>query len=420
VRRETNENYWFEVSEEMPLHILTVTDDFPPYIGGMATHAWELSKALAKLGHEVTVLTAAKLCRNPTRFLRTHQEREQGVHIVHVGAIGFFRRRQIDRSVARYILQAEQTARTAQQQTILHFHELHRPARFRWGTSLPIVWTNHSSDFLEEFEKAECHARLKEEMSQIDWITAPSVELGDKVAMLGYIKDRITYIPNAVDTEHFSPASDQSAGIGGKKVVLICARRFARKNGLHVYLDALDRLDNETLGKCILKFAGNPTEGNPYVDSLLERISALRSRVEVALLGQVTNAQMPSVYRSADISVLPSLMEATSITGLESMSCGLPLVATNVGGIPDLVEHGINGLLCPPNDAAALAANLELLINSPSKRRVMGTAGRQRAIERFSWPVIAERYVDVYRAAALKPNRSSDRDAHSPTNRAYR
>ena len=114
-------------------------------------------------------------------------------------------------------------------------------------------------------------------------------------------------------------------------------------------------------------------------------------------LGNVPNPQMPLIYRAADISVLPSFMEATSITGLESMATGLPLVGTRVGGIPVLIEDGTSGRLVSPGKPGEIAAAIDQLVEDAALRKAMGQAGRRSAVENFSWGHIAEQTVEVYR-----------------------
>lgn len=107
---------------------------------------------------------------------------------------------------------------------------------------------------------------------------------------------------------------------------------------------------------------------------------------------------MPEIFRSADISVLPSLAEATSIAGLEAMASGLALVGTNVGGIPTIIYDGVTGLIVPPRDPAALAEALDSLCANSETRKAMGQAARARVEAEFSWPKIAEETRHIYEA----------------------
>ena len=93
---------------------------------------------------------------------------------------------------------------------------------------------------------------------------------------------------------------------------------------------------------------------------------------------------MPDILAAADLSVLPSLSEGLPNAVLESMAAGVPVVATSVGGTPELVEDGVTGLLVPPRDAEALAVAIARLIGNPALARRFGEAGRRRVHDRFS------------------------------------
>jgi len=392
------------------INILQITDDFPPQIGGMAAHAWELSKALVRLGHRVTVLTAVRQHIRNSRFVLEERRTHNGVQVVNLGFPLFLRRYRkwyLNRRLRRHI------GAFCQQYTdvVLHVHERTRPSGLRTiAGGAPLVFTNHSSMFLADFEDVRNWARLRLMAESCDWITAPSRELCVKTAALGYPEKRLTYIPNGVDTGRFRRNSqskdrvlvldDNVIRVARGACVILCARRFGYKNGLHVYLDALEAMPPDVRSGCVLVFAGNrPGQDGEYGQEISRRIEALSCKVECHLLGPVRNEAMPRVYQIADISVLPSLKEATSITGLESLASGVPIVGTNVGGIPEIVEHGVNGLLSPPEDSAALVQNLTRLITDKELRRAMGSEGRRIVEERFSWQQIAERFVEVYRNA---------------------
>ena len=133
---------------------------------------------------------------------------------------------------------------------------------------------------------------------------------------------------------------------------------------------------------------------------MLEELEHLPPGIRVVKLGQVPSDDMPSYYRAADFSVLPSLVEATSIAGLESMASGVPLIGTNVGGIPAIIQNEIDGLLVPSEDPHALAQAIRSMIGDPDKRRVMGDRAREATISRFSWDIISRKTTEIYERAA--------------------
>ena len=114
----------------------------------------------------------------------------------------------------------------------------------------------------------------------------------------------------------------------------------------------------------------------------------------VLFLGNKRHEEIVVYYGAADFSILPSLMEATSISGLEAMAAGLPLVGTSVGGIPELISHGDNGLLCRPADPEDLADKISQLLSGDL--RAMGARSRRMVEERFDWRQIAAATVQAY------------------------
>jgi glycosyltransferase involved in cell wall biosynthesis len=389
------------------MHIVFVTDDYPPSIGGMATHAAELSRALAEAGQQVTVLTASELLRGASRLrFRDGVEVIGNLRRVQLGAMGIRRLAQV-RYRTRRILRS--LAREDTGSTVVHVHEIEAPRRYRPMTALPMVWTNHSSMFLQAYDRDE-RAALAGIVESCDWITAPSRELADKVATLGYPTGRISYVPNGVDVATFAPPATARRR---DRCVFIAARRFAWKNGLHVLLDAIAVLPAALQGRVSFLLAGDAGQQDEYAVSLRGRIDSLvRSGWDVQNLGAIPHAEMRSHYAESDVALLPSFMEATSIAGLEAMACGLPLLGTNVGGIPEIVDPMRTGVLCEPGDVRALADAIHMLALDPGLRARLGGAGRERAVQHFSWPALARRYIEVYeRCLTAGPHRGAEHAA---------
>ena len=123
-------------------------------------------------------------------------------------------------------------------------------------------------------------------------------------------------------------------------------------------------------------------------------------------LGWVPNTDLPRFYRAAVASVIPSLEEGFGIPAAEAMGCELPVVASDAGGLPEVVEDGVTGYVVPKGDADALADALHSLLDDPDLGRRMGVAGRNRSLERFSWELTAEKIEAVYDSLQAKEPRS--------------
>jgi glycosyltransferase involved in cell wall biosynthesis len=134
----------------------------------------------------------------------------------------------------------------------------------------------------------------------------------------------------------------------------------------------------------------------PEENKLKELVKELNIEENVNFLGYISGIKKYSYYKSADVCVFPSIYEAFGIVLLEAMACGKPVVASNVGGIPFVVEEGKTGLLFESGNVEDLADKIVTILKDEELREKMGEAGRERAKE-FTWDKIAERTVEVYK-----------------------
>lgn len=395
------------------MRILTVSEDFFPSIGGIAAHVQGLSAALRRGGHDVRVLTRRRL--PPGRNLAVWRRQEFAYDGVPVTAlpIMYSPRNALLRLqlTTRFAGAAARAARSMPADVVTFHHYYYDPdvvaaqARHR-----PVVFTNHSSQFLDEAARDETvRRRLLARFAFAHAVIAPSAELVEATRACGFPADRVHYVPNGVDPERFAPRAEARADVGralgldATQPIVLCARRPVPKNGVAYFVAALERL--AAAGRaCTVLFAGLAAEPQPaeleYTTALRRAVLALPPTITVRLLGSVPNDRMPALHAAADLAVLPSLLEATSIAGLETMASGTPLVGTTVGGIPEIVAHGETGLLVPPRDPAALAEALSWLLDDAARRDAMGAAARARVLREFSWEAVAERSLRVYERAA--------------------
>ena len=215
---------------------------------------------------------------------------------------------------------------------------------------------------------------------------------------------------DGVDVDRFQPVVDPPP----RK--LLFTGRVAPDKGVHVLCDAFRELrvrfpdvELELVGPEALvpremqvALSNDPLVraldvfyGRSYVEELRQRLGEDAGAVRIS--GLVPADRMPERYATATIAVLPSFEEAFGLPIVEAMATGLPVVATRVGGIPDIVVDGRTGLLVPPGDARELAAALGRLLDDPALARQLGIAGRERVVELYSWDVLAERTLELYR-----------------------
>jgi starch synthase len=220
--------------------------------------------------------------------------------------------------------------------------------------------------------------------------------------------ERVQVIHNGVDTAVYRPLRAEGAlraqGVDPAAPYAIFVGRVTRQKGLQHLLGAARRLP---AGRQVVVCAG--AADTPELAAEIERLAAeVRSRGArlVWLEGILPREVVIPLLSGATVFVCPSIYEPFGLVNLEAMACATAVVATDVGGIPEIVVPGETGLLVAYDERApeafeeGLAAGIEGLLSDPARAAAMGEAGRRRALERFSWPAIADRTVAVYRALA--------------------
>lgn len=202
----------------------------------------------------------------------------------------------------------------------------------------------------------------------------------------------VVQIYNGIDTERFHPGDGRTlrADLGLREdafVAGVVARLDPVKN-LALLLRAVARLNAEEPGM-VLVVVGDGPERAELEDRAGPGVRFLGERMDV-----------PEILRALDLFVLPSFSEGISLTLLEGMATALPVVATRVGGNPEIVEEGVTGTLVPSGDETALAGAIAAYRRDPERRRRHGEAGRRRVKERFNLAGMVSAYEAVYRAAA--------------------
>lgn len=396
------------------MRILIVSTDYLPLIGGVAQHVSELARALHRAGDEVVVLTVDRLdhwadLKRPTREEPATPDRPRVVRVPWVVnrriklVTGLASSRL---SFARFIREVHALAASFRPE-VIHWHAVDLWRDTLWqGIPAARVWTNHTSDFITGLNRRGLRRRYAAEARAAHRIIAPSEQLRTLTVALGRPDDRTHFISNGVDPDRFPPGADGTAWRDrlalrpGERMVL-CPRRLDHKNGVLVFVQAALLL--LAAGRADTRFvlAGDASGASSayYARAVLRAVRQSAHAGHFALLGAVGNAELPGLYALADVVVVPSFIEATSIATLEAMACARPVVASRVGGLPFLVREGESGRLVEPGDPAALAAALDDLLGDPARVRAMGEAARRRVEQELAWPAIARQTRAVYEAA---------------------
>ncbi|MDQ4064711.1 MAG: glycosyltransferase family 4 protein, partial [Actinomycetota bacterium] len=230
-------------------------------------------------------------------------------------------------------------------------------------------------------------ARVAPRMPRV--ITASESGRRDAIEELGVLPRRAVVVHNGVDTDLFRPVEGRTRVPG--RIVTTTSADVPIK-GLVYLIEAIAKLRTER--DVHLVVVGSPRT-NGAVARAIERFD-LASHVRFET--NVDSLRLVELYADAQVAVVPSLYEGFSLPAAEAMSCGVPVVATTGGALPEVVgRDGSCGLLVPPADAGALAAAVGTLLDDPALRDRMGRAGRARVEHNFTWSETARKTVEEYR-----------------------
>ena len=286
---------------------------------------------------------------------------------------------------------------------LIHAHEILSPASaallakrfFGWPVVVKVLRGGMRGDVYKLKRRVLWKQRFQTLCHGIDSFVVISQEIDQELTTLGVPAAKRAFIPNGVDTETFAPPNDL------QKNQLRAQLLLPAEAPLVIYLG---RLTFEKRVDHLIRIWPTIRDAFPQAQLLIigtgpeeENLRALGSSVPgVKFTGQVNDAL--TYLQAADLFVLPSATEGLSNSLLEAMSTGLPVVATSVGGTPDVITHGENGYLIPPDDLPALTTGLLTLLSDPALGAHLGVQGRSRIQKNFSLDSIATRLSTLYQS----------------------
>lgn len=374
--------------------------------GGVELHVYNLSKALLSEGHEVEVLRtddaeARYSVDGAPVIVLDNPVKRRGRRTA-----DRFRLRRL-RFLANYFSRVGfglRTARRLRRQPefvtsfdVIHHHDFITSviiARALRKFGVRQVWTNHLGEFLILRRVPAVGPIVTRWLTKVfDGAIGPSDELAESHA----VGCDIRYVPNGVDVDLFRRAdkSDvaETLGFGLPAVTCVVPRRWAPTKGVLYAAQALaHRFWPTDVGPV---FVGAAESTYPEYAVAVE--SALESAdCDAIVLPTMAPDHMASLLGGADYCVIPSLLEATSLSALEAMAAGAVVIASNVGGLPEIIQDGVTGFLVEPANAEAIARKVrDVNSMSEAERATVRRAARRLVEERFSWREIAGRTSDV-------------------------
>ena len=386
-----------------------VAESYYPNLDGGAVFARSLAESLRGTGHEICVITWRDFASYP------HHETMADVPITRVAPTR--RWGMLGRYVSMFTVAAELLRRRRQYDLILVSNlrilglpgvlvarSLRKPCILRADSCGELSGEyvsnlqrrNWVRDMLGSlyFRARNCFLR------RADAFIAISTAVRSEFLQLGVQPDRIRLVPNGVDIDVFAPpterekaATRERLGLPAEKVILAYSGRLTREKGLHMLLRAWRTIHQEHPDAHLLLIGSGKDMPLSCEDDL--RASVLQDKLtsSVTFTGAVNRVH--DYLKCADIFVFPSRTEALGVALIEAMACELPAIGTDVGGIPDVIAHGVNGVLIRRDEEQDLISAARNLIEDVALRRRMGKHARKTAISKFSLREIADQYVAV-------------------------
>jgi D-inositol-3-phosphate glycosyltransferase len=368
--------------------------------GGQNVHVAALATALARRGAQVVVHT-----RRDDPDLPDRVRFARGVTVAHVGA-GPQERLPKDELLPHMDQFADrlQESWLARPPDVVHAHFwMSGRAALAAGhpLGLPVVQTFHALGVVKRRHQGAKDTSPPERVEveraivrQADAIVATCSDEVFELLRLGADLRRTTVVPCGVDLDRFTPHGPAAPRPSGRHRLVVVSRLVERK-GIGNAISALARVPDAEL-----VVAGGPEASQLGADPEARRLVALAGELGVAdrvhLLGRVDQADLPALLRSADLAVCVPWYEPFGIVPLEAMACGVPVVASAVGGLVDTVVDGVTGVHVPARDPDRLAEAVAGLLADPTRRATLGRAGARRARRRYGWDRVARSTLEVY------------------------
>ncbi|EEO3343499.1 glycosyltransferase family 4 protein [Listeria monocytogenes] len=374
-------------------HIVMVSHDFLPNIGGVAVYVYELSKALVARGHRLTVLSKYESFSKENRT-----EELDGIRIIRVPIMPI--KRIDDKLYNKRMRQLIKSIEETEKVDVVHWQTLNKDAKMMQGIQVKAleVYTNHLSWFRMLYNNKN-YAKIRKLIKEPDVIICPSHEIEQMTADL-FKQAKIVYLPNGVDEKHFMPDNEnrlavrKQYGISSQETVVVSTNRMEPVKGMSYLIEAIPRILNQ-YNQVTFLIAGDGSQLGQFEDKLKMYTN---NSGKVIFTGRLTNQEIKNIINVADIYVQPSLMEGCSIAIIEAMSCGKTVIASNVGGNPDVISKE-TGLLVPAKSVVALKEGIEYSIKHPDECRLMGENSRERVENRLNWTVLAREIEQIYNSA---------------------
>ena len=367
-----------------------ITRELPPNGGGIGYYVYNLSKKLVERGHKVTIITRGSTEKTKKRMV-------DGIDVFEASFFPLYPFHILIHSIfVNMILKSIEP-----KLTLVH---LHTPLPPPVETSLPTIITVHTAlkidakyheiynlYFLaEKVQSIVVYPRIELKLLKgSKKITAVSRSVAKELNEYGIDPNEITVVGNGVDEKVFVPTPEKKQT---EKYVLYTGVLRGRK-GLFDLIKCA-----EYVSKTFPNVKFFITGKGPLLHILKEKVRKMGLQKNIVFLGYVKRDRLIQIYQNASIHVVPSVYEGLPTVLLEAMSCGLPVVATAVGGNTEVISSGVNGFLVPPKAPQEMARVILKLLDDPKLREKIGREARKTIERYYTWDRIADNILKCYQS----------------------
>ena len=372
------------------MHIIMITREFPPNSGGIGYYVYYLAKYLNERGYKISIITRGS-------FNKTTKEELNGIDLYRVSFLPMFPFHIFIHGVfVKRLLESIE-----KECDIVHMHSpLVPPVK----TTLPIITTVHSPSrrarnalyhetfdlvsFAERCQSMFIYPSIEKKLFEIsNKITTVSSSVRIELKEYGLNPREISVIRNGVDENLFRPIRNKKSK---EDYVLYVGSLKAGKGLLNLI----------NCGYIVSKVKPNTKflicGSGPLLSILRKRVKEMNLQKQFKFLGLLGRDRLVRIYQKAAIQVIPSQHEGLPTVLLEGMSCGLPVIATNVGGNNEVINSGKNGFLVPPNDPSAMANIIIELLDDVDLQKRIGNSARRTVENKYTWDKITDNVIQCY------------------------
>lgn len=395
------------------MNICIVATTIPPVIGGLEVHVWELGKHLARAGHKVFLIGYRNYNQ---QYFAEKEETPEGVCVF----------RQANNYIfpghTSYVLTAAKKILDISRSfsiDIVHAHQAYPAGMAAYlmkkFKNIPYVITSHGQELIIRTKDMRFRPFIKLAMRSAARTIAVSKELKDKSILFGADKSKAYVLANVVDAKRFNPkviadtfALRKELGISAQSTVILSLRRLVPKTGVQYVVEIAPQIINRTKNVKFLIVGDGSLK-----QQLKSRVKELKIDEYFIFAGSIPNQKIPAYIAASNFSIFASLAEATSIACLEVMACGRPVIVSNVGGLPEIVEDGKEGLVVdfPRVDSTYsdyglgkevldnLAAKVLTLVEDKILAKNLGVNAANKVKQLYVWDRYIKDLVKIYKEA---------------------